>query len=167
MYKRLYSFLDTYEILYPPFGIREKHYLVFVKNTPLPNLFYLLLSQSNILLTMANMVWNFFFICRKLLTLNHDIIVTKLEHYGIRDNDLSWFKPYLCGRSQYVSVNGFPSDLLPITCGVPEGSVLGPFYFSSTSMICQVYPRYLGFIYLLMTAAYILNMTICQFCKNC
>ena len=99
------------------------HYnLVFVKNTLLLKFSYVLLSQSNILLTMANMVVEFFFICRKLLTLNH-------EHYEIRGNVLSWFKSYLCGRSQYVSVNGFPSDLLPNTFGVLQGSVLAPLLF--------------------------------------
>ena len=42
---------------------------------------------------------------------------------------LEWFKSYLNERSQYVTVNGYASNMLPITCRVPQGSVLGPLLF--------------------------------------
>ena len=42
---------------------------------------------------------------------------------------LEWFKSYLTGRNQYVFYNGESSDLKPISCGVPRGSVLGPLLF--------------------------------------
>ena len=62
-------------------------------------------------------------------TVNHDILIEKLEHYGIRGNVSNWFRSYLRDRSQYVTVNDHSSDLLPISCGVPQGSVFGPLLF--------------------------------------
>ena len=62
-------------------------------------------------------------------TVNHSILLKKLEHYGVRGTALSWFSSYLSDRKQYVSVNGHTSDHLKILCGVPQGSVLGSFLF--------------------------------------
>ena len=62
-------------------------------------------------------------------TVNHQILLSKLEHYGIHGITLAWFKSYLGSRSQYVSVNVQNSIHLSVTCGVPQGFVLGPLLF--------------------------------------
>ena len=62
-------------------------------------------------------------------TVNHEILLIKLEHYGIRDSMLKWFQSYLFDRKQFVTFNGVSSELLVNSCGVPQGSVLGPLFF--------------------------------------
>ena len=61
-------------------------------------------------------------------TVNHEILLNKLEHYGVRDSMLNWFKSYLIERKQYISFNGQSSELLINNCGVPQGSVHCFFY---------------------------------------
>ena len=62
-------------------------------------------------------------------TVNHSILISKLYKYGIRGPTLGWFKSYLSNRQQYAQIHKTKSDTKPITCGIPQGSILGPLLF--------------------------------------
>ena len=59
-------------------------------------------------------------------TVDHNILLTKLNHCGVRGVANNWFKSYLENRNQYVSINGISLDFSKVTRGVPQGSILDP-----------------------------------------
>ena len=62
-------------------------------------------------------------------TVNHDILISKLEHIGIRGQPLDLIKSYLNNRQQYVTFRRAESTQREIKVGVPQGSILGPLFF--------------------------------------
>ena len=62
-------------------------------------------------------------------TVEHDTLLSKLEHYDIYSLANEWFKSYLSSRKQYVSINSYDSNLADIKFGVPQRSVLGLLLF--------------------------------------
>ena len=123
MHKRLYNFLEVNDILHPlQFGFRKKH-----------STQHTLISMTE---TIKKSIDNGKFECAIFIdlkkafdTVNHTILLKKLEHYGIRGIPLKWFESYLLNRKQYVSINGYSSEELILRHGVPQGSVLGPLLF--------------------------------------
>ena len=74
------------------------------------------------------MVIGVFFDLKKAFdTVSHDILLKKMYAYGIRGNAFKLLKRYF--NWQYVIYDGVKSDTLPIKCGVPQGSILGPLLF--------------------------------------
>ena len=63
-------------------------------------------------------------------TLNFDILLNKLKYYGVRGTSLALIKSYLTNRYQYVQFENSDSELLEIVTGIPQGSILGPLFFS-------------------------------------
>ena len=123
MHKRLYHFLESHEILYKnQFGFRKSNSTIFA----------LIEITERIKESIDNGMYGcgiFIDLKKAFDTVNHKILLSKLEHYGIRDVALKWFESYLSNRKQFVVINGEKSDFKNILCGVPQGSVLGPLLF--------------------------------------
>jgi hypothetical protein len=62
-------------------------------------------------------------------TVNHEIMLSKMELYGVREREKTWFQSYLSLRSQRCCINSCQSDPKTVLCGVPQGSILGPLLF--------------------------------------
>ena len=99
-------------------------------------------------------------------TVNHKILLKKLENYGVRGFVSNWFSSYLSNRKQYVLLGSAESEPRPITCGVPQGSVLGPYYPCSILMTSKTQLGCLTFIYLLMIQIYLALITTFKHLKK-
>ena len=123
VHNRLYMFLEQNNALYDfQFGFRNNH------------------STNHALIEITEQIRN---ACDKNLytcgvyldlqkafdTVNHEILLKKLEYYGIKGTSYNWFQSFLCGRMQFTQIKDSESSLKTISHDVPQGSVLGPLLF--------------------------------------
>ena len=123
VHDRLYSFLEKYQCIYElQYGFRSGHSI---------NHCLLDLTENIRQAIDGNKyaVGVFVDLQKAFDTVDHSILLRKLEHYGIRGTANEWFKSYLSNRSQFVTINGVNSNIMQMRHGVPQGSVLGPLLF--------------------------------------
>ena len=123
MHERLYKFLTDHNCIYElQFGFRHGHSTTHALIS--------LTEQIRKALDSDKYVGGVFIDLKKAFdTVDHKILLGKLEHYGIRGVANDWFRSYLSNRKQFVSIKGFNSEEKAMEYGVPQGSVLGPLLF--------------------------------------
>ena len=123
MYKCFLAFLDRHKILSDTqFGFRKNHSTSYAL-TKLYDKISCAIDNTEIT------VGVFIDLSKAFDTVDHNILLEKLEHYGNRGLALNWFRSYLSNRQQYVEFNSLCSSRRQIRCGVPQASILGPLSF--------------------------------------
>ena len=123
IYKRIANFIEKNNLLYNgQYGFRSAH------------------STQHAILDIINQIQNnmeksmfscavFIDLKKAFNTVNHSILLDKLQFYGITGIIHEWFSSYLNGRTQTTQIGDSISDKEKIVCEVPQGSVLGPLLF--------------------------------------
>ena len=123
MFNKIHTFLDRFNVLFRgQYGFRPKHSTELALAEALDKL---RASLDNNYISMGI----FLDLSKAFDTIDHDILIRKLNFYGIRGSALNWFRSYISDRTQYTYVNSSCSNLGDIRCGVPQGSILGPLLF--------------------------------------
>ena len=122
---RLVNYFNRYDLFYKhQYGFRKKHSTIH----PIIHFLNHIANQKDI--SSKNITAAIFLDLSKAFdTISHKILLEKLEYYGIRGNANNWFRSYLQNRKQFLEIYDIKSEYADITCGVPQGSILGPILF--------------------------------------
>ena len=126
MYNRLYKYLTGNSMVYKKqFGFQEGHSTEHATVQLVDQIRNSFESKKYTLSVFVDLFKAFD-------TVNHKILISKLENYGIRGKKLLWFMSYLTNRTQFIKYSNLNTIFQKIVCGVPQGSVLGP-------LLCLIY----------------------------
>ena len=141
MYTRIFKFFNKNNLFYPlQFGFRQKCSTTYALITLTENIGKYLDAQ--------NFACGVFVDLQKAFdSFEHDVLLTKLEHSGVRGLANDWLKSYSSDRKQFISINGNDSNLISVLHDLPRRIVLGPLLF-------------LIYIILLMTQTYFILVNL-------
>ena len=124
VHRRLYDFLSANNFFNKcQFGFRSNHSTELAASCLMQKVYDALNCKKKIMSVFLDM-------SKAFDCVDHEILLEKLNVYGVRGKSLSWFRSYLVGRYQKVIVNGVLSEnVCAVKCGVPQGSILGPLLY--------------------------------------